>query len=276
MIDLLFRVLLALFAMVLIVPMLALAFGAVVLVSKFRNVMAVTACAVSVTACGGSSPSGPTDPPAVTPPVIQLQAPSKLKGQWATAAEAPYVPGNHNVVIIRPRYAADDPKETARLLAERHLPAIVYAGHIYSQSPEKWAAGWATFDTYLEPYKAAGVLVGIQAVDEPIHQGRETFPFPDRANADAKARGYRVLATEWADQVWGPWFNTRPVGVDWWAVTCYPFPGTKWTSERCGERLRDYPSVDILVTISGHGYDPQPWISEAERVGRGWLVWEER
>ena len=276
MIDLLFRLFLALCAMLLILPMLALAFGAIVIISKFRNVVAVTACAVSITACDGSGPTGPTEQPTMALPTIQLQAPSKLKGQWATATEAPYMPGNHNVVVLLINYARDDPKETARLLAERRLPVIVYAGHIYSQSPEKWAASWAYFDTYLEPFKAAGVLVGIQPVDEPRHQGTGAFPYPDRANADAKARGYRVLATEWADQVWGPWFNTRPAGVDWWAITCYPFPGTKWTAERCGERLRDYPSVDTLAVISGHGYDPQPWISVAEARGRGWLIWEEQ
>jgi hypothetical protein len=224
--------------------------------------------------CGkGGGVSSPSEPPEVPRPV--LGPPAVLQGRWATAEEAPHVPPSDNVVIIKPSYARDNPGETARLLAERRLPAIVYAGHIYSQSPEKWAAGWAYFETYLAHFKAAGVLVGIQAVDEPRHQGREAFPYPDRANADAKTRGYRVLATEWADQVWGPWFTPRPAGVDWWAVTCYPFPGTRWTSERCGERLRDYPSVDILAAISGHGYDPQPWIDQAKAQGRGWLVWEE-
>jgi len=243
--------------------------------------LAVLGLALMLGGCGdgGGSLTTPTRDLALTDAPkssIQLQAPARLKGQWTTAQEAPYVPGNHNVVVITPSYARDDPQETARLLAERRLPAIVYAGHIYSQGPEKWAASWAYFETYLAPFKAAGVLVGIQAVDEPRHQGDKAFPFPDRANADAKARGYRVLATEWADQVWGPWFTARPPGVDWWAVTCYPFPGTKWTSQRCGERLTDYGTVDILGVIDGSGYDAQPWIAEAEAKGRGWLIWEER
>jgi hypothetical protein len=85
-----------------------------------------------------------------------------------------------------------------------------------------------------------------------------------------------VLATEYADQVWGPYFSKRPANTDWWAITCHFFSGSKWTSARCGERLSDDRTVDVLAMLDGRGYDASPWIAEAERVGRGWLVWEER
>lgn len=225
-------------------------------------------------ACGGGSASvsGP-DPVAEAPALEQLGAPPVLRGRWATGDRAALVPPSDNVVVLTPSYAEDEPEAIARALAARRLPVIVFAGHVYCNAPSTWAAAWASFDRYLEPFRTAGVLVGIQPLDEPLHTG-----FGDKvaaAHADAKARGHRVLATEWADQVWGPYSARRPANTDWWAITCYPYPGTKWTSARCGERLTDARDVDVLAAIHGHGYDSTAWIAEATSRGKGFLVWEE-
>ena len=225
-------------------------------------------------ACGGKS-ADVTGSEAVQAPIVsavQLQAPSALMGRWSTAENALMTPGSDNVVILTPSYAKDDVEGLARFLVARRLPVIVYAGHIYCNDRSGWESAWVTFNAYLEPLRASGVLVGIQPLDEPRWTGYQANA--DAAYADVRARGYRVLATEYADQVWGPFFNKRP-NVDWWAITCYPYPGAKWTAQRCEERLVDDRSVDTLAAINGSGYDSLPWIRAAERQGRGWLVWEE-
>jgi hypothetical protein len=229
-----------------------------------------------VVGCGsGASVAGPSSVSDIeTPaPVPQLAPPPVLRGRWATGDKAALVPPSDNIVVLTPSYAEDEPEAIARALAARRLPVIVFAGHIYCGSPSTWPAAWASFDRYLEPFRMAGVLVGIQPLDEPLLTG-----YGDKvaaAHADAKARGYRVLATEWADQVWGPYSSRRPANTDWWAITCYPYPGTKWTSARCGERLTDARDVDVLAAIHGHGYDSAAWIAEATSRGKGFLVWEE-
>jgi len=55
--DALFRLLLAIGALVLILPMLALAFGSVVLVSRFRKVLAMSLGAVLLAGCGAANPT---------------------------------------------------------------------------------------------------------------------------------------------------------------------------------------------------------------------------
>lgn len=220
----------------------------------------------TLVACGGASVSGPSQVVEnVEKSAVQLQAPSVFHGRWATLDRVESLPSGDNVVILTPNYARDDVHSAARVLASRRLPAIVYAGHIYANSPSTWSSAWANFDAYLQPLRDEGVLVGIQPLDEPLHTGYGGNV--SAAIADAHSRGYRVLMTEWADQVWGPWTSTRPTGVDWFYVTCgYGVP--MWTQARCGERMAERSWVDGLAVLEGDESYEQP--------GKGLLVWENR
>ena len=229
---------------------------------------------VAAFGCGGGSVSGP-DPVAPPAPALeQLPAPAVLRGRWAPGDQAALVPPGDNVVLLTPSYANDEPREIARALAARHLPVIVYAGHIYVHPPSTWSGAWVNFAAYLEPFRAAGVLVGLQPLDEPRHMGYQDLVAA--AHADARARGYRVLATEWADQVAGRWHTPRPPGTDWWAMTCTQYPGTMWTASRCGEALAERADVDALAAPgfdAGTGPpDRAAWTAAAGSKGLLW--WE--
>jgi len=222
---------------------------------------------------GGGSVAGPSPvPEAVTAPVVRLAPPAKLRGQWAEAADAAHVPGDHNVVVITPSYAKDDTETVARELAARRLPVIVFAGHIYHNRPETWDAAWTRFAQYLEPFDRAGVLVGLQPLDEPA--GYAWGHMVPRAYAHAKARrpDLRQLLTEIPNYVdeSGPYRLDYRGSYDWFHLTCYPYAQTRWNLETCEQEYREHPEWDAAIL---DGIDSAAWVRMAERQGRGWLIW---
>ncbi len=232
-------------------------------------------CVLVLVACGGSHPTGASEVPTVGPTYTQLQAPVKLKGEWSTASAAPDVPGDHNVVVITPSYAKDDPESVSFRLADRRLPAIVYAGHIYENDPSTWGAAWVTFEAYLKPFKDRGVLVGIQPLDEPAHHGKAGVVAV--AIADVRARGYRVLLTEVIDYIdesgFAGWRVSYP-RVDWFHVTCYPYPQTRWNLNTCAQEYLEHPEWDAAILDTSWS-NADAWVSMVQGKGRGWLLWRE-
>ena len=229
-------------------------------------------CLVVLVACGGGSPTGASTPE-VGAVYSQLQAPVKLRGEWSTASEAPYVPGEHNVVIITPSYAKDKPEDVAFWLADRHLPAIVYAGFIYESPQNTWASAWVNFDKYLKPFKDKGVLIGIQPLDEAAHHGK--FGVVPAAIADVRARGYRVLLTEVIDYIdESGFYKLKYPQVDWFHVTCYPFPQSRWNLNTCAQEYLEHPEWDAAI-LDTNWSNADQWVQMAQSKGRGWLLWRE-